>query len=142
MSAPAAAQGIDLIRLVAPTTPDARMPKVVHGASGFIYAVSITGVTGTASAAQEAVAELVARIRRHTDLPVAVGFGINTPAQAAVTALVADAVVLGSAIVRQVERAVAGEGPPAADAVAGFVAELAAAVRAAERPALERAAAS
>ena len=145
LAVPAAAQGIDLIRLVAPTTPEARVPKVVAGASGFIYAVSITGVTGTASAAQDQVADLVARIRRHTDLPIAVGFGINTPAQATVTATVADAVVVGSAIVRQVEGAIGPDGRPAADVVdrlAGFVGELAAGVRAAERPAALRAVAS
>ena len=112
------------------------MPKVLEGAGGFVYAVSITGVTGTASAAEEQVAELVARIRRHTALPVAVGFGINTPAQATAVARIADAVVVGSAIVRRVEQAIAPDGTVAADAadrVAGFVAELAAGVRQAER---------
>lgn len=134
LAVPALATGIDLIRLVAPTTPEARMPKVLAGASGFVYAVSITGVTGTASAAKEAVADLVARTRRHTDLPVVVGFGINTPAQAAVAAGVADGVAVGSAIVRQVENAIDADGKVAADVVdrlAGFVGELAAGVRSA-----------
>lgn len=136
LAVPAAAEGIDLIRLVAPTTPEARVPKVLEGASGFVYAVSITGVTGTASAAEAQVAALVARIRRHTALPVAVGFGINTPAQATVTARIADGVVVGSAIVRRVEQAIAADGtvaPDVVDRVAGFVAELAAGVRQAER---------
>ncbi len=143
LSGPAAAAAIDLIRLVAPTTPEARMPKVVAGASGFIYAVAITGVTGTASAAKEAVAELVARIRRHTDLPIVVGFGINTPAQAAAAAEVADGIAVGSAIVRQVENAIGDDGVPAADVadrLAAFVGELAAGVRQAARPAPRRAA--
>ncbi|BBK34967.1 tryptophan synthase alpha chain [Allostella sp. ATCC 35155] len=136
LATPAAEQGIDLIRLVAPTTPDWRMPKVLEGASGFVYAVSITGVTGTALAVEEQVAALVARIRRHTDLPVAVGFGINTPAQAAGIARIGDGVVVGSAIVRRVEQAIGPDGtvaPDVARRVAGFVAELAAGVRSAER---------
>ncbi|BBK29417.1 tryptophan synthase alpha chain [Stella humosa] len=136
LAVPAAANGIDLIRLVAPTTPEARMPKVMAGASGFIYAVAITGVTGTASAAQGAVAELVARVRRHTDLPVVVGFGINTPAQAAATAAVADGIAVGSAIVRQVEMAIDSKGhvsPDVGDRLIGFVGQLAAGVRSAAR---------
>lgn len=138
LAVPAAAEGIDLIRLIAPTTPEWRVPKVLAGASGFIYAVSITGVTGTALAVEEQVAELVARIRRHSDLPVAVGFGINTPAQATAIGGIADGVVVGSAIVRRVEQAIAADGtvaPDVAARVAGFVGELAAGVRAAARPA-------
>ncbi|MCC7272880.1 MAG: tryptophan synthase subunit alpha [Alphaproteobacteria bacterium] len=132
LATPAATHGIDLIRLVAPTTPDARMPKVLDGASGFVYAVAVTGITGTVSAAQDAINALVARIRRHTTLPVAVGFGIKTPAQAAAVAAVAEGAVVGTAIVQRVADGIGADGTPAPDLpdrVAAFVAELAAAVR-------------
>ena len=91
--------GLDLIRLVAPTTDEARLPRVLAATSGFVYYVSITGITGTRSATAEHLAEAVPRIRRHTDLPVAIGFGIRTPQQAAEAARLADAVVVGSALV-------------------------------------------
>jgi tryptophan synthase alpha chain len=91
--------GLDLIRLVAPTTDEARLPRVLAATTGFVYYVSITGITGTRSATAEHLAEAVPRIRRHTDLPVAVGFGIRTPQQAAEAARVADAAVVGSALV-------------------------------------------
>ncbi|GAB6051784.1 tryptophan synthase subunit alpha [Magnetospira thiophila] len=94
--------GLNFIYLTTPTTDDARLPKVVEKASGFVYYVSITGITGTASAAASDVAAAVTRIRKYTDLPVAVGFGIKTPVQAAEIARVADAVVVGSALVGQV----------------------------------------
>ncbi|MCW8834959.1 MAG: tryptophan synthase subunit alpha [Rhodospirillales bacterium] len=103
LAAPARAGGIDFIYLTTPTTDDARLPKVVGNASGFVYYVSVTGVTGGASATQDAVVEAVARLRRHTDLPVAVGFGIKTPEHAASVARVADAAVVGSALVNLVE---------------------------------------
>ncbi|NCC20938.1 MAG: tryptophan synthase subunit alpha [Alphaproteobacteria bacterium] len=90
---------IHIIRLVAPTTDDARLPVVLKGAGGFLYFVSITGVTGTASADASKVAVSVARLRQSSDLPVAVGFGIKTPGDAAEMAKAADAVVVGSAIV-------------------------------------------
>jgi tryptophan synthase alpha chain len=96
---PARAAGIDIIRLVTPTTHDARLVKVLGGASGYLYYVSITGVTGTKSFAEDDVKAALARIRKATDLPVAVGFGIRTPAQAAQIARIADAAVVGSAIV-------------------------------------------
>ena len=96
---PARAAGLDFIQLVAPTTGEARLPKVLARASGFVYYVSITGITGTRSAAVADVAEAVRRIRRHTHLPIAVGFGIKTPKQAAAIARVADAAVVGSALV-------------------------------------------
>tara|TARA_R110002073_G_scaffold72895_2_gene178459 strand:- start:19 stop:675 length:657 start_codon:yes stop_codon:yes gene_type:complete len=96
---PAIKAGINFIYLTAPTTDDARLPKVVRHASGFVYYVSITGITGTKSADAGDVAASVARIRRHTDLPVAVGFGIKTPDQAAAIARVSDAAVVGSALV-------------------------------------------
>jgi tryptophan synthase alpha chain len=91
--------GLDLIRLVAPTTDEARLPRVLAGTTGFVYYVSITGITGTRSASAEHLAEAVPRVRRHTDLPVAIGFGIRTPQQAAEAARLADAAVVGSALV-------------------------------------------
>jgi tryptophan synthase alpha chain len=96
---PAHAAGIDIIRLVTPTTHDARLVKVLGGASGYLYYVSITGVTGTKSFAEDDVKAALARIRKASDLPVAVGFGIRTPAQAGQIARIADAAVVGSAIV-------------------------------------------
>ena len=99
---PARAAGLDFIQLVAPTTGDARLPKVLARASGFVYYVSITGITGTRSADASDVAGAIQRIRRHTQLPIAVGFGIKTPAQAAAIARSADAAVVGSALVSAV----------------------------------------
>lgn len=93
------ANNIHLIFLAAPTSSDARLPVIVSRASGFVYYVSITGITGTATADEHAVAKAVARLRKHTHLPVAVGFGIRTPEQAATIARLADGVVVGSAIV-------------------------------------------
>lgn len=95
----ARANGIDFIVLTTPTSDDARLPVVLANASGFVYYVSIAGVTGTRSASQTAIDEAVARLKRHTTLPVCVGFGIKTPAQAAAVATVADGAVVGSAIV-------------------------------------------
>ncbi len=94
-----AARDIALVRLAAPTSDAARLPQIVENARGMVYAVSIAGVTGAAAATDEAVAALLARIRSHTSLPVAVGFGVRTPEQAAVIARRADAVVVGSALV-------------------------------------------
>ena len=99
---PARAAGLDFIQLIAPTTGEDRMPKVLARASGFVYYVSITGITGTRSAAIGDVAPAIRRIRRHTRLPIAVGFGIKTPKQAADIARVADAAVVGSALVSMV----------------------------------------
>jgi tryptophan synthase alpha chain len=96
---PAQAAGIDIIRLVTPTTHDARLAKVLSGASGYLYYVSITGVTGTKSFAEDDVKTALTRIRKSSSLPVAVGFGIRTPTQAAQIARIADAAVVGSAIV-------------------------------------------
>jgi len=95
----AAARGLDIIRLVAPTTDDSRMPLVLNGSSGFVYYVSITGITGTRSATAEDLAANIPRIRRVSDLPVAVGFGVRTPAQAAEAARLADAAVVASALI-------------------------------------------
>jgi tryptophan synthase alpha chain len=96
------AVGIDPIRLATPTTDAARLPAVLDGASGFLYYVSVAGITGLQQAAQTSIDEAVARLKAQTDLPIAVGFGIRTPEQAAAIAKVADGVVVGSAIVELV----------------------------------------
>jgi tryptophan synthase alpha chain len=124
---PARASGLDMVRLAAPTSGDARLATIVKGAGGFLYYVSIAGVTGTKSIAVADVKTAVARIRRHCDLPCAVGFGIRTLKDAAEIARAADAAVVGSAIV---ERLAAGEAkglPRAAlvEDVLGFCAGLA-----------------
>ena len=93
------AKGIALIRLSTPTTSDARLPAVLEGSGGFLYYVSVAGITGKQSAAIESIEANVSRIKRHTDLPVAVGFGVRTPEQAIEIAKVADGVVVGSAFV-------------------------------------------
>jgi tryptophan synthase alpha chain len=99
------ANGISLIRLAAPTTDDARLPAVVRRTSGFLYYVSVAGVTGVKSADAGDVAPAVARLRAASGLPVAVGFGIRTPDQAAAVARIADAAVVGSALVDEIESA-------------------------------------
>jgi len=95
----AARNDIDIIRLVAPTTSDARLRQVLAGCSGFVYYVSITGITGTRSASAEDLAAAIPRIRRATDLPIAIGFGVKTPAQAAAAARVADGAVVASSLI-------------------------------------------
>ena len=133
-SIPARAAGIDMIRLVAPTTTDERITTLVENASGFVYYVSVRGITGTSSAAVSDIASNVARIRKQTDLPIAVGFGIRTPSQAADVAEVADAAVVGTAIVEQVAGALDDHGVPAGDVIGntlGYVSQLAEAVRSA-----------
>jgi len=129
---PAQAAGLDFIYLTAPTTDDARLETVLRKASGFVYYVSITGITGTRSAAIADVAASVERVRRHTDLPVAVGFGIRTPAQAAEIAGVANAAVVGSALVQSIADSLddaGAAGPDTVDAVLGLVTEFAAGIR-------------
>ncbi|MEM7529399.1 MAG: tryptophan synthase subunit alpha [Pseudomonadota bacterium] len=101
---PARAAGIEFIRLATPTTDDARLPAVAENTGGFVYYVSITGITGAAEANAERVAPEVARIRSASGLPVCVGFGIKTPEGAAAMAKVADGVVVGSAIVERIGR--------------------------------------
>jgi tryptophan synthase alpha chain len=125
---PARAVGLDFIRLATPTTDDRRLPRVLQNTSGFLYYVSITGITGAAAAQSADVAPEVARIMRQTDLPVVVGFGIKTAEAAREVAAVADGVVVGSAIVERI-----GRGDPP-DAVLDFVAELAAGAHAAVAP--------
>ena len=99
---PAVEAGLHFIRLATPTTDDRRLPAVLQNTSGFVYYVSITGITGAAAAVASDVGPEVARIKRSTDLPVCVGFGVRTPENAADIARVADGVVVGSAIVNQV----------------------------------------
>jgi tryptophan synthase alpha chain len=101
LTGPARAAGLDIIRLATPTSDDRRLPRIVEHASGFIYYVAIAGITGTRSADSASVAAAVARLRRFTHLPVAVGFGIRTPAQAAEVARAADAAVVGSSLVQR-----------------------------------------
>ncbi|MEC9433994.1 MAG: tryptophan synthase subunit alpha [Pseudomonadota bacterium] len=123
---PAKAAGLNFIRLATPTTDDRRLPKVLSNTSGFVYYVSITGITGAAEAAADAVAPEVARIRAKASLPVCVGFGIKTPQRASEIGKVADGVVVGSAIV---ERIGAGQSPAE---VLAFVKSLADAAHAAK----------
>lgn len=99
---PAQAAGLNFIRLATPTTDNQRLPKVLTNTSGFVYYVSITGITGAAAAEAADVAPEVARIKKHTDLPVIVGFGIRTPEAARSIASVADGAVVGSAIVSEI----------------------------------------
>jgi tryptophan synthase alpha chain len=129
---PAREAGISFIFLAAPTTGEERLKRVLEGASGFVYYVSVTGITGTKSAAADEVAVAVDRLRRHTDLPIAVGFGIKTPDQAAAVARVADAAVVGSALVETVVQNLDGTGaarPGLAAAAHAFVGDLADGVR-------------
>jgi tryptophan synthase alpha chain len=128
----AVANGLDTVLLTAPTTDDKRLPAVLRFSSGFVYFVSVLGITGTKSASEETVRSHVERIKRHTRLPVGVGFGIKTPEQAAAVARHADAAVVGSAIVDQVKVALDADGKPKADLVPnllGFVKSLAEGVR-------------
>jgi tryptophan synthase alpha chain len=125
--------GIDTIMLTAPTTDDKRLPAVLKYGSGFVYFVSVLGITGTKSATEDAVRTHVARIKRHTTLPVGVGFGIKTPEQAAAVARHADAAVVGTAIVDRVKAGLDGKGAPTPDLVPNvlsFVKSLADGVRA------------
>jgi tryptophan synthase alpha chain len=107
---PAIARGLNFIRLATPTTDDVRLPAVLANTSGFLYYVSITGVTGTAEPDVVAVHSHIARIKRSTQLPIAVGFGVRTPQQAKAIAAVADGVVVGSAIVNAVKESLGPKG--------------------------------
>lgn len=107
---PALDAGLSFVRLAAPTTDEARLPAVLTNTSGFVYYISITGITGAAGAAAAATQAAVERLRRHTALPIAVGFGIKTPGQAAEIARMADAAVVGSALVGAIEEGLDGEG--------------------------------
>jgi tryptophan synthase alpha chain len=124
--------GLNWIRLATPTTDDRRLPTVLTNTSGFVYYVSITGITGAAGAAAADVAKAVARLKNHTDLPVAVGFGIKTPDQAADVARAADAAVVGTAFCQSVADGLGPEGEPdraCVENVLGLARQLAAGVR-------------
>jgi tryptophan synthase alpha chain len=137
---PALKAGVNFIRLATPTTDDKRLPAVLANTSGFVYYVSITGITGAATPDPAKVAAAVARIKRHTKLPVAVGFGVRTAEQAAVIAAGADGVVVGSALVNALKASLDGDDKATAKTVtvvANLVAELARGVRGARRVAAE-----
>jgi tryptophan synthase alpha chain len=106
---PALASGLNFIRLTAPTTDDHRLPSVLANASGFVYYVSITGITGTRAPDLGAVAKNVGRIKAQTPLPVVVGFGVRTPDQAKAIASAADGVVVGSALVDAIAQSLDGD---------------------------------
>jgi tryptophan synthase alpha chain len=137
---PALQAGLNFIRLATPTTDDKRLPAVLKNTSGFVYYVSVTGITGTATPDFGAVASAVARIKRHTKLPVSVGFGVRTAEHAAAIARNADGVVVGSALIDVIKASLdAGNKPTARtiSAAADLVAQLAAGVRGAKRVAAE-----
>ena len=102
LTGPARRAGLDVIRLATPTSDERRLPRIVEGASGFVYYAAIAGITGTRSADSAEVAAAVRRLRRFTDLPIAVGFGIRTPEQATQVGRAADAAVVGTALVQRV----------------------------------------
>jgi tryptophan synthase alpha chain len=135
---PAMKAGLNFIRLATPTTDDRRLPAVLANTSGFVYYVSVTGITGSAAADSAAVAQAVARIKRHTKLPVCVGFGIRTPEAVRAIAANADGAVVGSALVEILRNSLDSDGRASAktvDAVAGFAASLAKGVRGKKLPA-------
>jgi tryptophan synthase alpha chain len=130
--------GLNFIRLATPTTDDKRLPAVLANTSGFVYYVSITGITGTAAPDAARVTDAVARIKRHTNLPVAVGFGVKTAEQARGIAQGADAVVVGSALIDALKSTLDAKGKAGASSVGvvtGLVASLSVGVRAARRSA-------
>lgn len=120
----AVAHGLDIIRLVAPTTDEARLPIVLDGSSGFVYYVSITGITGTRSATAASLAAALPRIRAATTLPIAIGFGVRTPQQAAEAARVADAAVVGTALIDTLAGSLDAEGRAAPDTAARVLAQV------------------
>jgi tryptophan synthase alpha chain len=135
---PARHAGLNVVRLITPTSNDQRLPAILAQASGFVYYVSVTGITGMASAAATSIADAYQRIRKQTNLPIVTGFGIRTPEQAAESASLSDGAVVGSAMVDIIADGVAN--PTSSDAaenraaivrkVAAFVGELSAAIRA------------
>jgi len=137
---PALKAGINFIRLATPTTDEKRLPKVLQNTSGFVYYVSMTGITGSALADTGKVSEAVKRIKQHTDLPVCVGFGVKTAGQARTIGASADGVVVGTAIVNAVANVLGADGKRTADpaeAVATLVSGLAQGVRQARLAAAE-----
>ncbi len=138
---PALRIGLNFIRLSTPTTDDKRLPAVLANTSGFVYYVSITGITGAAAPDVSKVAEAVVRIKRHTRLPVAVGFGVRTAKQARAIAAGAEGVVVGSALVNAIKDSLDKKGKATArtvKAVTGLVAELAGGVRGAKKAAQKK----
>jgi tryptophan synthase alpha chain len=137
---PALKAGLNFVRLATPTTDDRRLPAVLNNTSGFVYYVSITGITGAAAPDAAKVSAAVSRIKRHTKLPVAVGFGVRTAEQARAIAQGAGGVVVGSALVDALRKSLDKDGKPTSatvTAVADLVSELAAGVRSAGRVAAE-----
>lgn len=135
---PALKAGLNFIRLATPTTDDKRLPAVLSNTSGFVYYVSIAGITGAAAADATAVGEAVARIKRHTNLPICVGFGIRTPEAARAIAEKADGSVVGTALVDALKNSLDAEGRATAktvNAVAELTASLAQGVRGAQQAA-------
>ncbi|MGJ0533733.1 tryptophan synthase subunit alpha [Methylocystis sp.] len=129
---PARSAGLNFIRLATPTTDDKRLPKVLENTSGFVYYVSLTGITGAALADYAGVSQAVARIKRHTALPIAVGFGVKNAENAAELARNADGVVVGTALVQALKASLDAEGragPSSVGAVTGLVASIAEGVR-------------
>jgi tryptophan synthase alpha chain len=129
LTEPARRVGLDFVRLATPTSDQHRLPRIVEHASGFIYYVAIAGITGTRSADAASVATAVARLRRFTDLPIAVGFGIRTPEQAAEVARAADAAVVGSSLVQRLALNLNSDKAGLIDAVLADVSALAEGVR-------------
>jgi tryptophan synthase alpha chain len=137
---PALKAGLNFIRLATPTTDDKRLPAVLANTSGFVYYVSITGITGAASADSKMVGDAVARIKRHTDLPVCVGFGIRTPETARAIAERANGAVVGTALVDALRGSLDSDGRATSktvNAVAELTAALAQGVRGAKKQAAE-----
>ena len=137
---PALKAGLNFIRLATPTTDDKRLPAVLNNTSGFVYYVSITGITGSAAPDAAKVSAAVARIKRHTKLPVAVGFGVKNADSARAIAAGADGVVVGSALIDALKKTLDGNGkggPATVKAVADLVADIAGGVKAARKVAAE-----
>jgi tryptophan synthase alpha chain len=133
---PARKAGIHFVRLATPTTDDKRLPAVLRNTAGFVYYISIAGITGTRSAAEADVAKAVKRLKSHTALPVVVGFGLRTAEQSAAVARDADGAVVGTALVERIAGSLDAAGkakPGTADAVLSLVRDLAAGVRGARR---------
>jgi tryptophan synthase alpha chain len=134
LAEPATKAGLDLVRLATPTSDEHRLPTIIKRASGFVYYVAIAGITGTRSADADSVNRAVSRLRRFTDLPIAVGFGIKNPSQAAEVARAADAAAVGTALVDRLAQNLDPDGkamPGLVDAVLGDIAALAKGIRAA-----------
>jgi tryptophan synthase alpha chain len=136
LAEPATAAGLDLVRLATPTSDEHRLPAIVERASGFVYYVAIAGITGTRSAEAATIRDAVARLRRFTKLPLAVGFGIRTPEQAAEVARIADAAAVGTALVSRLAQNLDSAGkakPTLVDAVLADISALAKGIRGARK---------